>query len=285
MWRCFHVPCSASSRVSSKYGEDLASEYGIDSNIYRVRYLGEFPNVEDDAVIPMYLIEAALVRDVEPTRAGVVWGFDPARYGDDASALVKRRGNIILEKGRTWRKVDLMQSVGILMREYEQTPNELKPVSINIDSIGLGAGVVDRGREVGLPVRGVNVGERPATDRARFMRLRDELWFKAKDWFDGRDVQMVQDDLLISELVSVKYGIESTGKLKVESKDEMKSRGLKSPNLADAFCLTFAGGELSTRHLPSSVVDMDYDPFAVGTGEPGFDALGRDVAYDWNPFD
>jgi hypothetical protein len=73
------------------------------------------------------------------------------------------------------------------------------------------------------------------------MRLRDELWFKAREWFEARTATL-NDDALIGELVSVKYKITSSGKLQVESKDEMKKRGNRSPDLADAFCLTFAAG-------------------------------------------
>jgi phage terminase large subunit len=79
----------------------------------------------------------------------------------------------------------------------------------------LGAGVVDRLRELGLPVRGVNVGEAAAVSD-RYMRLRDELWFSARDWLAGADVKLPPDDALIGELTGPKYKITSTGKIQVE---------------------------------------------------------------------
>ena len=263
-WRCFHVPCSASSRVSKSYAEEIAREYGEQSNVYRVRVLGEFPLSEDDAVIPLGLIEAAIGRDVQPTDTAVVWGLDVARFGDDTSALAKRRGNVLLEPVREWKKLDLMQLTGRVVQIWHETPPEQRPGVINVDVIGMGAGVVDRLRELHIPVRGINVGEAASIDDKRFMRLRDELWFKARDWFDARDCTMPRDDGLISELVSPKYKIESSGKIKVESKDDMKKRGVRSPNKADAFCLTLAGGDYALNRI-HHIANMAYDPFAVGT--------------------
>lgn len=263
-WRVYHVPCQASSRVSPDYPTQIAREYGEGSNVYRVRVLGEFPLTEDDSVISLGSVEAAVGRDVLPTEAAIVWGLDVARFGDDSTALAKRRGNHLLMPVVEWRKLDLMQTSGKIAKEWHETPEDLKPAAINVDVIGLGGGVVDRLRELGLPVRGINVGEAPADDAARYMRLRDELWFKGRDWFETRAVCIPRDDGLISEIVVPKYKVESSGKLKVESKDDLKKRGVKSPNKADAFLLTFAGGDiLSTRR--SSVAHMAYDPFAVAS--------------------
>lgn len=283
-WHCVHVPCSASSRVSPNYAQEIAAEYGLDSNVYRVRVLGEFPLSEDDAVIPLGLIEAAVSREVSPNEAGIVWGLDVARFGDDATCLVKRRGNMLLEPSREWKKTDLMQTAGIIAKEYGETPLEKRPSSINVDVIGMGGGVVDRLRELGLPVRGINVGEAASTDPARYMRLRDELWFKARDWFDSRAVTMPNDAALISELVGPKYKVESSGKLKVESKDDMKKRGVKSPNRADAFCLTFAGGDLLLEMRRHTAI-QSYDPFQVADPVAYERAVRQEVSgMDYQPW-
>ena len=261
-WRCYHVPCHHSSRVSTNYDKQIAAEYGKDSNVYRVRVLGEFPLSEDDVLIPLGLIMSAVERDMAPSEAGLVWGLDVARFGDDSTALCKRRGNVMLEETREWKKLDLMQTAGIIAKEYRETPLEMRPSAINVDVIGMGGGVVDRLRELGLPVRGINVSESPSTDPARFMRQRDELWWKAREWFDSRAVMMPNDNALIGELVSPKYKMESSGKLKIESKDEMKKRGLRSPNRADAFVLTFAGGDEIAYNRRHTTLGQ-YDPFKV----------------------
>ena len=225
--------------------EDIALQYGRDSNIYRVRVLGEFPTSEDDVVVPLHLCEAAVRRKVEPLeRFRPVWGLDVARYGDDRTALAKRQGNAMLEPVKSWRNKSTMEVAGLVMAEYQDTkqvnPDQL-PSEILVDVIGIGAGVVDRCRELGLPVRGVNVGESPAI-RERYMRLRDDLWWRARDWLLAADAKLADDDALIAELTSPKYKLTSAGKVQVESKDDMKKRGLRSPDLADAFILTFAGG-------------------------------------------
>lgn len=263
-WRTYHVPCSHSSRVSEEYARNIALEHGEDSNVYRVRVLGEFPKSEDDAIVPLGWVEAAFDRDVSPSEAGVVWGLDVARYGDDATALAKRRGNVLLETVREWRKTDLMQTAGIIAKEYRETPLEKRPSAINVDVIGMGGGVVDRLRELGLPVFGVNVAETPAVEPERYLRLRDELWFAARSWFESRAVTMPRDDKLADELVALKYRLESSGKLKVESKDEAKKRGIKSPNKADAFCLTFAGGDLAASpYARQLTAQTDYDVYGL----------------------
>ena len=125
-------------------------------------------------------------------------------------------------------------------KRLENFPDE-RPEEILVDSIGLGGGVVDRLCEMGLPVRGINVGEAPSTDGKTYMRLRDELWFKAREWFQGRDVRIPEGcEELVAELSMPHYEYSSSGKIKVEDKASMKKRGLKSPDLADAFCLTLA---------------------------------------------
>ena len=114
------------------------------------------------------------------------------------------------------------------------------------------------------------------------MRLRDELWFKGRQWFLDRACRIPKDDALIAELVSPKYKYESSGKIKVESKDDMKKRGVKSPNKADAFLLTFAGGDLVLhRTLP---VTPAYDPFQVGTADFARQMARQETAgMDWDP--
>lgn len=221
--------------------EDIIAKYGKDSNVYRVRVLGEFPSTDDDSVIGLHLCEAAVYRKVEGKAFRPVWGVDVARFGDDRTALVKRQGNVMLEVAKFWRGKDTMQVAGLIMQEWKDADEHDRPSEILVDVIGLGAGVVDRLSELGLPVRGVNVAESSSVGD-RFMRLRDELWFRARDWLDAADCKIPDDAALIAELTGPKYAVTSNGKIKVESKDEMKKRGLNSPDLADAFVLTFAGG-------------------------------------------
>lgn len=237
-WKCLRVNCEDVPRARNHIA-DIAEAYGKDSNAYRVRVLGEFPTSDDITVIPLHLVEAAIDRDVRPMSVRPVWGVDAARFGDDRSSLAKRRGNVLVEPIRVWKNLDTMQLAGRIAREWDETDIDDRPHEIAVDVIGIGAGVVDRLDELGLPVRGVNVAESPSVDD-QFMRLRDELYWKMRKWFEARDCQIPRDEALISELIAPSYDFTSAGKLIVESKKDMKKRGLRSPDLADAFMLTFA---------------------------------------------
>ena len=223
------------------------------SNAYRVRVLGEFPTADDETVIPLELVMSAVDRSVSSLEYYPVWGVDIARFGDDRTAIAKRQANRLLEPIKHWSGTDLMVTAGKIKAEYDETQYDMRPCEILIDAIGLGAGVYDRCRELGLPVRAINVGEAPAT-RENCMRLRDELWFKGREWFQNRLCSIPQDDALIAELASPTYTFTSTGKMVVEAKADMKKRGMRSPDLADAFLLTFACGERrKEQHTESQV--------------------------------
>ena len=231
--------CKDSPLVSHEFVDEMELRYGPESNAYRVRVLGEFPLSDDNTIIPYHLVEAAQNRDVVVSdEATVVWGLDVARFGSDATALCKRQGPIVTEL-RSWRGLDLMQTTGRIVAEYEALAPSKRPAEILVDSIGVGSGVVDRLQELGLPVRGVNVAESPSMGDT-YMNLRSELWFKCKAWLEDRRCKMPKDDQLIAELTAIRYSFTSSGKMKAESKDEMRKRGLGSPDLADALCLTMA---------------------------------------------
>ena len=235
--------------------EDVIANYGRGSNRYRVRVLGEFPTQDDETVIPLDLVLAAKGRDVAARGVWPVWGVDVARFGDDTSALVKRQGNHLLGPPREWRGLDGAQVAGRIIAEYKATPTEEKPREIVVDVIGVGASVYDILRLDGSPVaeitRGCNVAEMPAISEVDH-RLRDELWFRGRAWFAERDCVLPVNlpnpednaliEKLISELVAPTYDFTSLGKRKVESKADMKDRGVPSPNIADAFLLSLAAG-------------------------------------------
>ena len=238
-WWTRRVSCLDSTRVSKEYVQDMKSRYGEESNAYRIRVLGEFPRSDDDTIIPMELLESAKHRDTRAYEdAPIVWGLDVARFGSDSSVLCKRQSNVVQTLER-WRNLDLMQLTGAVVAQYEACDHKSRPAEILVDSIGLGAGVVDRLRELKLPCRGINVSESPAMG-GTYLNLRAELWHKAKAWLEKRDCKIPNNEDLIGELATVRYTFTSNGKIKIESKDDIRRRGLKSPDMADAFVLTFA---------------------------------------------
>jgi hypothetical protein len=251
-WFTMHVSCIDSPRVSDDFVNEMKLRYGEGSPAYHVRVLGNFPPAEDDTVIPVHLIEDAMSNRIELNPdATAIWSLDVARHGNDSSVLCKRQGPVI-HPLKTWKNLDLMQLVSVVKAEYDTTPPSRRPIEIIIDSIGLGAGVLDRLRELNLPARGLNVSERPSSPT--YHNLRAELWFKAKEWLEGRDVELPRDDQLFAELAAPRYTFTASGKLQVESKDSLKKRGLKSPDRADAVCLSLA---------------TDYTTMAYGTSSMG----------------
>ena len=187
-WTLMTVACKDSSQVAPEYIEDMGIKYGDDSNVYRVRVLGEFPRAEDDTVIPLYMVDSSLNRDVQvDPYTPVVWGLDVANFGSDRTALCKRRGNEVVEPIKTWQGKDLMETVGMIVQEYEMCKYKDRPTDIMVDTIGIGSGVCSRLTELDLPARPIQVSESPSM-REKYMRLRDELWFRAREWFEGRDV-------------------------------------------------------------------------------------------------
>ena len=237
MWATVWVNGEDVPLQSQQFRDEIAHQYGKDSNVYRVRVLGEFPVEEADSVIPMHLCEAAAVRDIK-LHGPRVWGVDVARFGSDRTVLVKRRRNGTTCKHLSWSGMDTMQSAGKIYADWNQTLPEERPEVIFVDVIGVGGGVMDRLLELNLPAVAVNVAE-AASINEQYSRLRDELWFRARKWLEAKACKLYPDETLIAELSMPKYSFTSTGKIKVESKDEMKKRYPRSPDVADAFVLTF----------------------------------------------
>ena len=249
-WHTMHVSCVDSNRVSEDFINDMKNRYGEDSPAYHVRVLGNFPPSESDTVVPVSLIDHAMKNDVKIHEDTVsIWALDVARQGNDSSVLCKRQGPVI-HPLTVWNNLDLMQLTGAVKAEYDAVSSSKKPVEIIVDSVGLGAGVLDRLRELGLPARGLNVSER-SVQRETYINLRAELWFKCKAWLEGMDVKIPHDDRLWAELAAPRYHFTSSGKIQVESKEAMKKRGINSPDRADAVCLSLAN-EMTTMAYGTS---------------------------------
>lgn len=255
-WYTIHVGAKDSPRVSPQFVEMVRKTWGEDSDEFRVRVLGEFPRSDMNTLIPADFVESARKRDViVPASATELWGLDVARFGDDACALVRRNKLAVMPTIETWSGKDLMYTVNRVHGTWKDTPSHLRPEAILVDAIGMGEGVVDRLREMKVPVYGINVSETAASSET-YRNLRSELWFKCRDWLEIKTHKLPWEDCcgkghgcihdrLCEELLIPRYGYTSTGKQLVEPKDSIKSRGYKSPNLADALMLTFAM-EIST---------------------------------------
>ena len=250
-WHTMHVNCLDVPRAQGHI-EDIKAKYGDNSNAYRVRVLGEFPTSDDETVIPLELVLGAVGRQRLNSRllSSMGRGRRSLRRRPHGACQATEE-----QAAGAGEELELHGPDGNCRQDQGRirgdTHTTARPKEILIDVIGLGAGVYDRCKEIGLPVRGINVGE-AAASRENCARLRDELWFKGREWFQDQCCSMPQDDALIAELTAPTYSFTSTGKMVVESKADMKKRGLRSPDLADAFLLTFACGERRKETIPQA---------------------------------
>ena len=217
----------------------IIDEYGPDSYQASVEVYGNFPSEGDDQFIGSNLVDDAMKRPpAKDTSAPIVIGVDPARFGADATVIAIRQGRDILEL-RRHRGADTMEVAGYVIDAIEQ----FQPALVCIDEGGLGAGVVDRLKEQRYKIRGVNFGNK-AKNQTMWGNKRAEMWGAMRDWL--RTGHIPTDRFLKTDLISPKTKPDSRGTLFLESKKDMKSRGLASPDAADAIAVTFAFPVAST---------------------------------------
>lgn len=254
------------------------ADYGEDSDFVRVRVKGEFPRAGSMQFIPSDVVAAACkVEAVSWPSDPLVMGVDVARFGDDESVIRLRRGR----DARTFppisiRGQDTMALVGRVTSEHARLAAMGFPVSATfVDETGLGAGVVDRLRQLGIVVFGVNNGAKPdqvAVDGEAVANKGAEMWAMMRSWL--RTGGAIEDEPeLRHQLEGREYGYNQHNAIVLEKKDDMKKRGLASPDRADGLALTFAypmparsgPGGPTTGHGQyaggSGVVDGDFDPY------------------------
>jgi len=199
-----------------------------------------FLNPVDDTFINSRFVTKARKANVQvsPT-APLIIGVDPAIGDNDRCAIIKRKGRVAYDI-ESLRNYNTMELAGKLKGMIEKE----KPAKVFIDCIGIGAGVVDRLQEMGYScVEGVNVA-RSANNKEVYGNLRAELWAEMRDWLMGElDVQIPDEDELHADLCSLGYKHRSNGQLLIESKDDLRKRGMPSPDLADSLMLTFSMGQ------------------------------------------
>ncbi len=264
-WVRLHTSCEGHPNVSPDFMEQVKATYGEDSNAYRVRVLGEFPRAEANTVIPYEWIETSYAREVKPIFVRPIWGLDVG-LSQDPSALAMRRGNVLERPTEEFKADDdLMRVVAWVKSHWDGTLPSQRPTSINVDAIGMGAAVAHRLQELQLPARAINVSEVAAMNH-RFPRLRDELWWKGREWFQKKDCLLGgtdgngkawKDDKLGAELSRPTYADTPSGKIQVEPKKLTKKRTkTRSPNRADAFLLTFASEAITMSGEPNEPLSM-----------------------------
>jgi hypothetical protein len=189
---------------------------------------------EDSLISPDLVLKAR--KSIAEEYGSLIIGVDPARFGDDRTSIIRRRGRVAY-KLESHSKKDTMEVAGIVHLIIKQE----KPTKVFIDVGGLGAGVVDRLREMGYEkiIVAVNSGEK-ALDQAKYFNKRAEMWGVMKEWLIDTPCQIPDSDTLHADLCAPSYKFDSNTRLQLEKKEEMKKRGLRSPDEGDALALTFA---------------------------------------------
>jgi hypothetical protein len=218
--------------VTAEDVADRATEWGEDSPMYIGSVLGEFPGELDDALLPLWLARESMAREVE-AEGEVVIGCDVARFGRDKTVVARRQGNVAEMVYKAQGK-DLMAIAGWLGRYCEDN----KVDTLVVDDTGLGGGVTDRLREVGLngtKLVAFKGGEKAKAEK-RFANRVTESWWSLREWVVAGG-KLPNDPALVGQLTSRSYKIQSDKRLMLESKDKMS----KSPDEADALAMTFGG--------------------------------------------
>jgi hypothetical protein len=190
---------------------------------------------EDNYISSELVMKARKTTNVE-AYGNLVIGADIARFGDDRTSFIRRKGRLAYNL-ESYVKKDTMQVAGLL----HQIIVIEKPFKVLIDIGGLGAGVYDRLRELGHAdcIIAVNAGS-AALNQNNFSNKRAEMWALLKQWLQAEPCQIPDSDSLQADICNTKYSNDSNSRLVIEKKADMKKRGIRSSDEADALCLTFA---------------------------------------------
>ena len=244
-------------------------DWGEDSDFFRVRVLGRFPRIDSESFIGLELAEQAVGRVIEaPWGEPVVLGVDPARFGDDASVIYPRCGRDAFS-----REIEVYYGIDTMVLAGKVAAACLRhgATSVFVDSGGVGGGVVDRLRMLRIPVYEVDFGAGADNtnpgDGAKYANKRAEIWGGLRQWLKGGSIPERVPGVevsLTSELTAPNFGLNGSEAIQLESKKEMRRRGIKSPNLADALACTFAFPVFRPA-IPGTYdpppVPQDYNPF------------------------
>lgn len=276
-WQTIAVDSRSVPFTNKTQIQQWIDDYGLDSDFVRVRVLGKFPRTDAVSFIGLELAREAARRPLpdNPSWEPLVLGVDVGRFGDDPTVVYPRRGrdarSLPITVMRGW---DLMRQAGEIVRLV----NLYGASATFVDSGGVGGGLVDRLRQLGITVYEVDFGSKPdnlsENPSTRYFNKRAEIWGMLRDWLPrGCILEAIegQDLDLVDELTGPAYSMSGEDmRIQLERKRDMRRRGVPSPNVADALACTFA----FPVFVPQATADFGL-PIA---SEPL-------VAADYNPFD
>ena len=231
--------------VTRRWVREKWHEWGAGHPLWEARVLGQFPTQAEDALISLRWIEEAAARPIGGTGGRLTAGLDVAGPGEDETVLVITDGPSILAL-QTWTKSDPRGEVVAALATYKG-----KLACVNIDSAGIGHYMARHLEDLGYPVRDVNVGE-TADDQEKYANLKAELYWGLRMRFQAGHVAGLRDERTIGRLAGIRYSHDTRGRVKIESKEDARKRGVKSPDRAEAVMLAFA-----KRPLGWTMVDLN----------------------------
>jgi hypothetical protein len=283
-WKTQHVTLKAAikaGRVSKEWARAREAQWGKTSPVYLNRVLGEFADSAEDGVIPLSWVEAAVDRwrvwadEGRQTDQSAVLGVDVARGGGDKTVIARRCGQIVTDLFR-YNVSDTMQVVGHVLSKLGTGD-----VAV-VDVIGVGRGPYDRLREQrGKAISAFNASERAdGKDRSgelEFLNRRAQAWWALREALDpafGPTLALTDDDELVGDLTAPRWSINSSGRVQVEPKDEIRRRLGRSPDVGDAVVMTV--GMVTRPHRKRRMVAAgrlpplirEADPTAPVAGDP-----------------
>ncbi len=243
-WCKLHWDSRKSSNVSKEYPHYMAEKYGEESNVFRIRVMGEPPTDDEMTFIPLsWAVQCIGVEYEEDPMLPLYLSADVARYGEDKSIILPRR-NLTIYPWETHSKMSTAELGGHILADFR----EMEADGIAVDEIGVGAGTIDWLKKIPEArkfVFGVSVSN-SSSDKKRWYRLRDELWWRVREkcqagMYSFPCSNKAEEDMsneLCNELSSLHYEFNNNGAYVLESKKSAKLRGVMSPNIADALAIS-----------------------------------------------
>lgn len=237
---------------------------------WRREYLCDFSAAGDEQLISLADVEMATKRHLRKDDydfAPVVLGVDPARFGDDRSVIAIRQG-LHCKGFKVYTKIDNMQ----LAAHVAQAIEDYRADAVFVDA-GNGAGVIDKLRQMGFEVTEVHFGGKAS--RPRYYNKRAEMWYELRDWIAAGGA-IPNDVALKQDLAAPTYRFDNQDRVLLESKDELKARGLPSPDLGDALAVTFAfpaQKQMDLRRQAAVLAGHRADQFDRGMDVTRFDPM------------
>lgn len=251
-WWTAQVDSRTAKQADKKQIQAWIDDYGLESDFVKIRVLGEFPSASANQFISAADVDACMAYRAEGfSGSPKILAADIARFGDDQSVIAKRQGRKV-ERPIAWRGMDLMKTADRIAEEID----EWEPDAVVIDETGLGSGVVDRLRQLGYRLFGFNGGEK-ARDPETYRNRRVETWGLMREALRQR-LELPRDEELKSDLIGPEYGFTPTQQIFLEKKEDMKRRGLASPDKGDALAMTWAESPKAPRKRPANKVPISW---------------------------